>query len=83
MRSTAGSSSAWPPNDPEPWHLLGAALEHLDRLPEARRALECCLSLEPGHAIARRQLEAVAARQPDLPIAAASTACGNELQRTP
>jgi hypothetical protein len=33
--------------DAEPWFLLGLALARLERLPEARRALECSLVIEP------------------------------------
>lgn len=35
-------------DDAEPWYLNGIALERLDRLPEARAALERSVSLEPA-----------------------------------
>ena len=50
------------PDDAEPWYLLGTALDKLGRWPEARRALECSLSLEPARVAARRQLAEVATR---------------------
>ncbi len=58
-------ASEWSRNDPddaEPWYLLGAALDRLDRPGEARRALECALRLEPAHAQARTRLTELAAR---------------------
>ncbi len=42
--------------DPEPWFLMGVALDHMDRLPEAQRALECSLAIEPNSAAARARL---------------------------
>ncbi len=56
-------------DDAEPWHLLGTALERLERPAEARMALECSLRLAPAHAAVRAQLEALRARStdPDLP----------------
>ncbi len=42
--------------DPEPWFLMGVALDQMDRLPEAQRALECSLAIEPASAAARARL---------------------------
>jgi serine protease Do len=56
--------------DPEPWHLLSQALDHLHRHLEARRALECSLAIEPGYAPARMQLARL--QQSDGPLDAAS-----------
>jgi hypothetical protein len=35
--------------DPEPWQLLGTALQRLDRLSDARHALECAFQLAPAN----------------------------------
>jgi serine protease Do len=50
--------------DPEPWYLMGVALARSDHLPEARHALECSLSLEPGFAAAKDDLARLNGRQP-------------------
>ena len=50
-------------NDPEPWFLMGVALDQMDRLPEALRALECSLAIEPGSAAARARLAPLYVRQ--------------------
>jgi serine protease Do len=42
--------------DPEPWYLMGMALERMDRLPEADRALACSLAIEPDAAAASGRL---------------------------
>ena len=49
--------------DPEPWFLMGVALDQMDRLPEAQRALECSLAIEPGSAAARARLAPLHLRQ--------------------
>ena len=49
--------------DPEPWFLMGVALDQMDRMPEAQRALECSLAIEPGSAVARARLEPLYVRQ--------------------
>lgn len=49
-------------DDAEPWHLLGTALERLERPVEARAALECSLRLAPAHAVVRTQLDALRSR---------------------
>lgn len=49
-------------DDAEPWHLLGTALEQLERPAEAQAALECSLRLAPAHASVRAQLDALRAR---------------------
>jgi len=73
------------PDDPEPWHLLGAALEQLDRLPEARHALECCLGLAPEHAAARAQLAGLMQRRQraEASMAGDMTTCQIDTPRTP
>ena len=53
-------------NDPEPWYLLGLALERQDLPGEARHALECSLAIAPDFATARAELERLAQRR-DLP----------------
>mgnify|MGYP001404393613 FL=1 len=64
------------PDDAEPWHLLGMALDRQGRLPEARLALECSLSLEPERAAARRQLAGLATV--GMPAAPSSTPCNTD-----
>ena len=49
--------------DPEPWFLMGVALDQMDRLPEAQRALECSLAIEPASAAARARLAPLHARR--------------------
>ncbi len=49
--------------DPEPWYLMGLALAQLGRLPEAQRALECSLAIEPGSAAAWARLAPVYGQQ--------------------
>jgi hypothetical protein len=43
---------------------MGVALARSDHLPEARHALECSLSLEPGFAAAKDDLARLNGRQP-------------------
>ena len=63
-------------SDPEPWYLLGLALDRQGLPGEARHALECSLALAPDLESARAELERVSLRS-DLPAltAAASTPC--------
>jgi serine protease Do len=63
-------------SDPEPWYMLGLALDRQDRPGEARRALECSLAIAPDFASARAELERVSVRR-DLPpkTAAPSMPC--------
>ena len=49
--------------DPEPWFLLGVAFDQMDQLPQAQRALECSLAMEPGSVAARERLEPLYLRQ--------------------
>ena len=49
--------------DPEPWFLMGVALDQMDQVPEAQRALECSLAIEPGSAAARARLAPLYVRQ--------------------
>lgn len=49
--------------DPEPWLLTAVAFENQSRWPEARRALECSLALEPGYAPAMAELAQLEKRQ--------------------
>jgi serine protease Do len=49
--------------DPEPWLLTAVAFENQSRWPEARRALECSLALEPDYAPALAELAQLAKRQ--------------------
>lgn len=51
--------------DPEPWYLLGMALQRMDQLPRARQALECSLAIEPGSIAARELLELLLPKWPD------------------
>lgn len=62
LETLASEWSRADPDDAEAWYLLGTALSRLDRLPEARLALECSLSLEPARAAARERLADVANR---------------------
>jgi serine protease Do len=39
-------------SDPEPWYLMGLALTHMDRLPEAQQALQCALAAGPVASVA-------------------------------
>ena len=51
-------------DDAEPWRLLGTAFEQLDRLDDARDALQCALRLAPSHAALNTQLLALRGRSP-------------------
>jgi hypothetical protein len=62
LEALASEWSRAEPDDAEAWYLLGSALARQDRLPEARLALECSLSLEPARAAARERLADVANR---------------------
>ena len=63
--------------DPEPWYLMAVALEQMDQLPQAQRALECSLAIQPGSAAAQARLAPLVLRQqsagpaPRSPAAAA------------
>jgi hypothetical protein len=63
-------------SDPEPWYLLGLALDRQDLAGEARRALECSLAMAPDFESARTELEHLSLRR-DLPpeTAAAAAPC--------
>ncbi|MEO7335212.1 MAG: serine protease [Caldimonas sp.] len=50
-------------SDPEPWYLMGVALARMNRLPEAQRALECSLTLEPALQAAWARLGPVVGQQ--------------------
>lgn len=50
------------PDDGEPWHLLGMALDQQGRLAEAKSALECSLRLEPERLATRQQLAGLATK---------------------
>ncbi len=62
--------------DPEPWHLLGTALDRLDRVADALHAFECALRLAPEHPLLRSQRQALRERAPDTarPLPAACLA---------
>jgi hypothetical protein len=62
LEALASEWSRAEPDDAEAWYLLGTALARQDRLPQARLALECSLSLEPARAAARERLADVATR---------------------
>ncbi len=49
--------------DPEPWYLMGVALDQMDQLPQAQRALECSLAIEPASVAARERLAPLYLRQ--------------------
>ncbi|HWH82956.1 MAG TPA: trypsin-like peptidase domain-containing protein [Burkholderiaceae bacterium] len=51
--------------DPEPWYLLGVALDRQGRGAEARHAFECSLATPPGDPRARAELKRVASPDPD------------------
>ena len=76
LRSLAIEWAHTAPSDPEPWALLGTALEQQGRLGQAQRAFECSLAIEPGYSPARLALAQLQQRQ-GLParVAAASPAC--------
>jgi len=57
--------------DPEPWYLLGLALDRQDLPGEARHALECSLAIQPDFENARAELERLSLRH-DLPPARAA-----------
>ncbi len=63
-------------DDPEPWYLLGLALDRQNLPGEARHALQCSLALAPDFANARDELERLSLRR-DLPpeTAAPSAPC--------
>jgi serine protease Do len=60
-------------DDPEPWYLLGIALDRQNLPGEARHALECSLALAPDFASARTELEQLSSRR-DLPERSAPSA---------
>ena len=60
LAAMAAEWSRADPDDSEPWFLLGSALQRLGRTPEARRALECSLALEPARSAARVTLAGLA-----------------------
>lgn len=49
--------------DAEPWYLMGVALDQMDQLPQAQRALECALAIEPASAEVRARLAPLYQRQ--------------------
>lgn len=58
--------------DPEAWQLFGTALERLDRLSDARQALECAFQLSPANSALLTQVLALRERtsanaRPDSP----------------
>ena len=79
--------------DPEPWFLMGVALDQMDRLAEAQRALECSLAIEPASAAARARLAPLYVRRaldapanqatPDAITRSASCPVGDANPKTP
>ena len=62
--------------DPEPWYLLGVALDRQDLPREARHALECSLTIAPDFENARTELARLALRHdPTSEAAAPSLSC--------
>lgn len=61
-------------DDPEPWYLLGLALDRQDLPDEARHALECSLAIAPDFASARAELERVYLRHHPTPDTAVPSA---------
>lgn len=62
--------------DPEPWYLLGLALDQQDLPNEARHALECSLAIAPDFETARARLERLSRRhEPKPESTAASLPC--------
>lgn len=59
-------------SDPEPWHLLGIALEKLDRLGDALQAFDCALKLAPDHPLLHSQSFALRERAPAADATAAA-----------
>ena len=49
--------------DPEPWYLMGVALDQMDQPAQAQLALECSLAIEPGSAAAQARLAPLYLRQ--------------------
>lgn len=63
LRAIAGTWMRADRRDPEPWLLTAVAFENQSRWPEARRALECSLALEPDYAPALAELAQLGKRQ--------------------
>lgn len=61
-------------NDPEPWYLLGLALDHQDLTRDARHALACALALAPDFESARAGLRRLASRRDPAPADTAPAA---------
>ncbi len=69
-------------SDAEPWRLLGTAFEQLDRLDDARDALQCALDLSPSHdAALRSQLLAWRGRLPAARTSATAVVCQAQPRR--
>jgi len=66
LQPLAGEWARHDMDDPEPWYLLGLALDRQNLPGEARHALECALAIAPDFASARAELERVSQRR-DLP----------------
>ncbi len=70
--------------DPEPWYLMGVALDQMDQLPQAQRALECSLAIEPGSAAANARLAPLYLRQQSAgPVTRAGAAATQTQTATP
>jgi len=69
-------------DDPEPWYLLGLALDRQDQPGQARRALECSLAIAPDFANARLELERLSHRLDLPPETSARTPTKNPAQRS-
>jgi cytochrome c-type biogenesis protein CcmH/NrfG len=67
-------------DDAEPWYLHGLALAQLNRLPDAQRAFERALAIEPGFSDAWFRLGLVHTRQGQLDGARAARARLDELK---
>ncbi len=67
LESLAGEWARADATDPEPWYLKGHALDHLDRLPEARRAYECSMAIDPDATAVKSRLEPLDARIRSVP----------------
>ena len=64
LRSLAAEWARADAGDAEPWYLLSVALSNMNRIPEARHALDCSMAIDPLSASAWARLAPTTSRNP-------------------